>query len=770
MGDRMQGNQVHSDEDEIDIKEVFRTIFEYKYMIVLFVLLFGLGSAYYAYFKDNVYKASVTIEVGVKERGFGSQDILTMAMDQGSKNTDTEMEIIKSRFLAERVAQEVDFSHKYYTTRKFKEIELYKNSPFEVGMNKGYEISFNLLPIDDKHYRLIVEETEDKSGKLWSYDQKLAYEKEIVTKHFHLNVRKTKATSDEAYRFMIIDPADIGHVIQKGVKVAASSKFSDILTISFEDNVALRAQEAANALSEAYIKQSIEKKNQEAKRTLDFVDKQLKLITENLKGSAIKLEEFKKNSNTVNLSAKAENIIRQMSDAEGKLAEISIQEEMLSGLYKQVKSGKGLESITVGGSDMEKTALPTMIQKLQDAIIKKKILREDYTEMYPDVRKLRKTISQLKSVIVSTIKNLTANIKERKALLEKSIAKQQKQLNTLPADERMFGQLQRKFAVNEKIYSYLLEKRSETAIIKASTVSKNRIIDSALMPEDPIKPKRKLIVLVGLILGLIVGIALAFLRAFLDDRIKSEEDITKITQDIPLLGTIPHIKEFSDKVMVFLSPKSAVAESYRNLRTNLQFMTNYSKAHVIAITSTVGGEGKTTNCINLAGIMSMAGKKTIILNLDMRKPTLHEKFDLKNVQGMSSLLSGNVHLASIIQQTAHENLDIISSGPIPPNPSELIQSEFMPLILEKLKEIYDVIILDTPPIGLVTDARTLMHFADTSIYVVRANHSKKVFLKTIVQLAKQKEIKGMGILFNDVTIGKYGYGYGYGYGYYDEDN
>ena len=170
-------------------------------------------------------------------------------------------------------------------------------------------------------------------------------------------------------------------------------------------------------------------------------------------------------------------------------------------------------------------------------------------------------------------------------------------------------------------------------------------------------------------------------------------------------------------------------------------MTNYSKSQVIAVTSTVGSEGKTTNCINLGGIMSMAGKKTIILNLDMRKPTLHEKFDLKNIQGMSTLLSGSVPLANIIQTTTYENLDIISSGPIPPNPSELIQSEFMPMILEKLREIYDVIILDTPPIGLVTDARTLMHFADTSIYVIRANHSKKAFLKVLCSFQNKKRLR-----------------------------
>ncbi|MEA3433433.1 MAG: GNVR domain-containing protein, partial [Campylobacterota bacterium] len=398
----------------------------------------------------------------------------------------------------------------------------------------------------------------------------------------------------------------------------------------------------------------------------------LKFITENLKGSAIKLEEFKKTSNTVNLSAKAEKIIMQMSEYETRLADITIEQEMLNTLYEQVKSGKDLESIAMIGVDKDKSALSGMIKELQDAIIMKKILRENYTEVHSEVSKLSKKITQLKKVIIATIKNLRTSIKERKALIERSIAKKQKLLNKLPADERMYGQLQRKFVVNEKIYSYLLEKRSETAIVKASTVSKNRIIDKALMPGAPIKPKKKMIVLVGLIMGLILGIALAFLREFLDDRIKEEEDVTKLT-DVPMLGLIPHIKEDQDKINVFLSPKSAVAESFRNLRTNLQFMERDKSAQVIAVTSTVGGEGKTTVCINLGGIMSMANKRTVILNLDMRKPTLHEKFGLKNIKGMSTLLSGHTALGEVIQHTEYENLDIITSGPVPPNPSELIQ-------------------------------------------------------------------------------------------------
>ena len=756
--------------DEIDIKEVFRVIYRYKYMIIFLVILFGAASSYHVYFKPNTYQASATVEVGSRGSYGGGQDMIAKATESTSGDIYTEMEIIKSRFLSQLAVKEVNFSHKYYTTRKYKEIELYKESPFEVGMNKGYDISFDFYPVDEKTYRLAVKEAIDENGTVWSYDETSAYGKEVVTEHFHLNIVKTKEAQDPQYRFMIIDPSAMRDYALGGISVMQLSEFSNILEISYADNVALRAKEAVNALAKSYITQSVNKKTKEATRKLAFIDKQLNIITENLKGSAVKLEEFKRTSNTVDLSAKAETIIRHMSEYETKLAEITIQEEMLSSLYKQVKTGRDLESISISGGEMLTASIVPIIAKLQAAVMKKKILRESYTELHPEVRKLRKTIGQLKKVLVSTIKNLNKSMKERKTLLEKSIDREQKLLNKLPADERMFGQLQRKFVVNEKVYSYLLEKRLETEIIKASTVSKNRVIDEALTPGGAIYPKRKKIVWTGLTLGLILGILLAFLRNFLDDRIKEEEDITSVT-DVPMVGMIPSIKNDSDKLKVFLSPKSAVAEAFRNLRTNLQFMSNYKSVHTIAVTSTVGGEGKTTVCINLAGIMSMAGKKTVILNLDMRKPTLHEKFGLPNKQGMSTLLSGSTSLGQVIQQTEYENLDIVTSGPVPPNPSELIQGEVMERVLEKLKEVYDVIILDTPPVGLVVDAKTLMHLVDTSIYVMRAGYSKKGYLQSIKELSSIKEIHGLSILLNDVKQGKdgYGYGYGSGYGYYEED-
>ena len=392
--------------------------------------------------------------------------------------------------------------------------------------------------------------------------------------------------------------------------------------------------------------------------------------------------------------------------------------------------------------------------------------------MYPEVIKINKNIKHMKNTIINIIKNMKKNIKERKILFEKSIASKQKVLDRLPADERIFGHLNRKFTINEKIYSYLLEKHSETAIIRASTVSKNRILDKALLPSPSVKPKRYIIVLVGLFIGLFLGIAFVLIKNLLNDKIKSEDDITK--SNLPMLGSIPKINSEHNQIKVFSSPKSSVAESFRNLRTNLQFMLGSKDVHIISVTSTVGGEGKTTVCTNLGAIMSMAGKKTIILSLDMRKPTLHTKFKLLNRNGMSTVLSENARLSEVIQKTKYENIDIVASGPIPPNPSELIQSKVMENIIEKLKRTYEVIIFDTPPVGLVTDARILMQHSNTTIYVLRAGYSKKSFLNNIKELSKIDNIKGLSVLLNEVKLEdqKYSYGYStsYGNGYYEEDN
>jgi len=764
----MHTNNISIYEDEIDIKDIFRTVFRYKYMIISLVILFALSTAFFAYFKTNIYKSTSTVEVRMENMRGAQQDVLSMAMDGGSMvNPDTEMEIVRSVSLTEKALKNVDMTHHYYATRRYKKVELYKNAPFEVGMLKGYGLMFDLIPVDDKRYRLVVEDVTDQNKNKWSYDKVHSYEEEVVSDHFHLNVMKIKEMQEERYHFTVTDPKVVPYIVHKSVSVAQTTKYSTVLAISYTDTVPLRTQEFTNALAKAYVDRSIDEKNRAAELKLRFIDKQLNRINDTLTGSAIKLEEFKRKSNTVDLSAKATKIITLMSTFETELNAIEIRQKMLDKLYKKIKSGKNIESISLGGM-MAESSLASTIKDLQDAIIKQKAMRQTYTNIYPAVRQLNGTIAKQKKIIISTMKSLSQNITEKQALLKESIKEQQELLNTLPADERMYGELQRKFSVNEKIYSYLLEKQSETAIVKASTVSKNIILDKAPYPGGPIEPERKKMVLIAMIAGLVLGIALAFVRAFLDDRIQSEEDVTH-TIDMPMIGLVPHMKEESGTLKVLEAPKSAIAEAFRNLRTNLQFMVQEEHSHVIAITSTIGGEGKTLIASNLSAIMSIADKKTIVINMDMRKPTLHTRFSVPNKQGMSTLLSGSSTLESVIQKTKYTNLHVITSGPVPPNPSELIQSVFMEKVIGKLREHYDVIILDTPPVGLVTDARTLMNLADTSIYVLRAGYSKKSFINSIKALSKLHEIHGLSILLNDVKMDKSSYAYGYGYGYYEDE-
>jgi len=743
-------------DSEFDIKEIFKIILYYKWTIVLVTVLFAIVSACWVYFKQDIYKATATVQVGLSERGYANGDIIAKAIEPGRLNADTEIAIIKSRFVAKKASETVDKSHHYFTTINYKKIELYKNAPFKVGMNKGYGLHFDFYPIDDHYYRLVLR----SSGFL--FDKKLPYDQEIKNNYFHLNITKVKDAKYHKYSFYIDNP---NKIYTSGISVRQTSKYSTILEISSEDNVPLRAQEFANALAYAYIQQSVEKKTQEATKKLEFIDKQLKYITQNLQASAIKIEDFKRKSKAINLSAKATAVINKLSLNETKLSELSMKEELLAHIYKKIKKGHKLESmITLGLGDSE-ASLDAMVKKLQDAILKKKLLREDYTEMYPEVRKLTKTISQLKHLIIATIKNLQKNILEQKRLLEKEIAKQQKILESLPADERMYSQLKRKFAVNEKIYSYLLEKRSETAIIKASTVSKNRIIDEALLPSTPIKPKRKQVILIGLFIGLIVGVIIAFVRNYYNNTIKDENDITSLSK-VPVVGVIPSLK--TSLLDIVKKPKSLSAEAFRSIRTNLQFMSRYKGSQIIAVTSTVSSEGKSTIVANLSLIMSINNKKIIILNLDMRKPTLHTYFGISNQYGMSTLLSGNISLKEAIQKTPYQNIDLITAGPIPPNPSELIQSPYMQKILHKLKEEYDVIILDTPPIGLVTDAQNILHMVDICLYVFRGDYSKKEFVKSLNELASIDDICSLGVILNDIKLDKNHYGYGYGY--YEEEH
>ena len=777
MNNNQTVNQIQN--DEIDLKEVFKTIFRYKYSIIFITLLFMIGSAVFAYIKPNVYSASSTIELMEDNKKSGDPaDFMLQAFDGGGANVDNEIEVIKSRFLAQKAFSYLNLKTRYFTTKNFRRTELYKDSPFVVTSSfiddLAYGKKFILTPIDKESFNLTIEPISPynirgllKTAGILPMEpaDKIVYNKthkygEIINEEFFtLNVKKVHALTNAKYSFSFMSNIELYEFFKENISVSQISKKATILKLSFEDSSSLRAKEILNAVHDAYVDQEISQKTKEANLTLTFIDRQLDSINARLKKSETKLEDFKEKNQVVGLGEQAIQTTEQLSEYEARLEEIQTELNILSNLNQYIKTNQDLTGLTIGSVNFADPALGALVTSLQEEANNRSSLLVDFTELHPDVVKANQNISRLKRSIKGALKNNIRQLSQRKASFKKVIAKFNKSIASLPKQEKELSRLTRHFGIDEKIYSFLLEKKAETAILQSSTISNSRLLDSAIEMEKPIKPKRTLIVLVGIILGMIIGLALAFLREFMNNTVKNSDEVEKLSS-IPIYGIIPTNKNKKTAKLV--------DEAYRAIRTNLQFLPNHDTSNIISITSSVSGEGKTTIASNLAKILGQANKKVIVLDLDLRKSSVHLEFDIPNNIGISNYLTDQNTLDEVIVNIENTNVDVITTGTLPPNPSELILTDKMKDLVSILKEIYDYVIFDTPPVGLVTDALILMNYADIALLVARASYTRKEFIKNLDRLAQEHSQHTFGMILNGVEIGeKYGYGYGsnYGYGY-----
>lgn len=770
-----------NEEDEIDLKQLIWRLRERKTTIlfVLFVTLI-LGGMY-TYFATPVYETNTVLRI--KEEPKNSKaDMLQMAME-GMSNTeiDTEIGILQSKSLLEVALEKVPYNIRYYEKSNFRNREIYKDVPFYVEdfeiLDKKFSGKlFQIKPIDNDRFNLTIKPSLLQrigmvEGAVCNGEYK--YGQKIKNKAFTLTIVKKSNFGDKNYSFKLSDSRSvIENIILPNLQVVQTGgKTSSLVQISYQDSIPERAEQFTNALADAYIQQSIDFNTEEASKTLGFIDNQLSEVKKNLEASAISVENFKQTHNTMDISAETKTSIEKLSVYDQQLAQIEIEADQAKRVSELLKKGD-FSALSIAPLQLSDQLVNSLMFSLSEAERKKKALMVEYTERHPEVVQQTLQIERLKKEILSNLTSLQQGINERKQSIQKVINRDEAYFKKLPETERQYVERARTFEINEKIYSYLLEKQSEASIAKASTVSSNRIVDRALVPLEPIKPKKLLIFIISGFVGLVLGILAALARDFFDDTIKNMEEVTKET-DIPVIGTIPFIKEAIDsRHLVLENPKSVYAESFRAMRTNLQFMATYANHKVIMVTSTLPGEGKTTTASNLGTILALSDKKVVIINLDLRLPTLHQVFGLGNEKGMSNYLSGHAEIGDIVQKTTIENLDIISSGAVPPNPSELIMSERMKEALAELRTMYDYVILDTPPIGLVTDGLILANEADITLFVLRVNKAKRGFAARFDRTARAHDIKHTGIILSAVPAtkgsgyGGYGYGgYGYGYGY-----
>jgi capsular exopolysaccharide synthesis family protein len=418
--------------------------------------------------------------------------------------------------------------------------------------------------------------------------------------------------------------------------------------------------------------------------------------------------------------------------------------------------------------------LVELISKFQELQAKRKSLSYGVKSATPAVKIIDQQIADTRASLIENIKSIRQNVLSANQTLASQLGDYEGKIKQVPEIERDLLAIQRKFEVNQNIYIYLLQKKAETSIAKAAAISDNKVLDESSLAEEPVEPNKKAILLLAFFASIFLPLILLFLRKYFKTTVSNREEISRLTE-IPVLGVVGHVNK-TDNLIVQHRPKSRIAEAFRSIRTNLQFFGSRSGNKIILITSSVGGEGKSFVTINLASVFAMQNYKVVIVGVDLRKPKLYQDFNLGNENGVSSYLIGRTDLQSVIRPTGIPNLDLISSGPIPPNPSELISKKEMGQMFEELSRYYDYILVDTPPLGIVSDAFQLMNFSHINVYVVRENYSRKDYITTLNSMFEEGKFKNLCILLNDSSFrNSYGYsygspnGYGNGNGYYDDE-
>lgn len=775
---------------QINLKFIFNKYFLRHWYLYVYTLTLALITAYfYNWYSTPIYYTSCTVLIKDDKQKYNGNDLLTQLNTFNTEGgIENEIGLIRSRHLISKALQDLQFDKSYYLKGDIKTSELYRVSPIRLDADTLYPISLstplNIEIVDDKKYKLTYNHA---TGNHIGYH---LFGKPVQTRIGNFTLNKTELFNDTAFRNPAFDKRNMmirfqsldnmTDNFQTGLKVDKVSKLASILQISMQGAVPEKTQDFLNTLCEVYIQKGIEVKNEYAVNTLRFIDEQLQLITEDIDVNEAHVEDFRVKRGITDLSVEATSFLEAVKNFDSKISELQVQLSFLDYLERYMTQGKEITgNISPASILVNDPLLQNLVLKINDLENKRKSQLSLAKAENPIVIGLNIEIQNTRAALLENIKSLRNGLR---ASLNEAMAQKgqvQGRLRLLPGAQRELQSLMRGSNIKETLYSYLLQKRAETAILLASTTADNRVVDAARTFPKPLKPVKSLSYSIAIILGLIIPGIIIYVRDLFNDKISDRYELERLTS-IPLLGMIG-LSASKSSLVVTEKPNSHISEAFRSIRTNLQYFNPNKKQHTIMVTSSISSEGKSFCSVNLAVMLAMSGRKTILVGCDLRKPKITVGFEMMSDIGLSNYLIGNATEKDVIQNSkAIPDLDIILSGPKPPNPSELIISPRMDQLFEYLKAHYDNIILDTPPIGLITDAMVLSKYTDINIYVVRQSVTRRHHLNFINKLYTDGKIQNLCLILNAMKAGNrsygygyeyaYGYGYGYGYGYYEEDN
>lgn len=722
--------------------------------LVAFMTIF-IGVAFYTLMKTPVYEATATLYV--KEDNNRSNKLGELALQTGGNPIEAEIEIVKSRTIAEKVVRHLHLDWSVMSESESTVCRLLAFSSTDA--KPSYQLHLN----DNANYTL----TDEKGAQL----AKGVVGQLLQTATVSMLVGEFKGKPGDVCMIKALQFNRAVSALRGATKVSQMGNATNIIRITHQDTNPRRAGEVANALVQAYLDQTVAFKSEEASRTVGFVEDQLKNVRTELDSSESNLQGYKSASGVVMLDSEAEELIKKVSEVEKERAAVSLQKRQVEFALAALKEAARKQTIYSPG--FTEPVVASMAAKLTELEMQKRSLLAENTEQHPQVKALQGQIDELQNKIRATYETTLRNLTKQESDISKRLADYETSLRKLPAAERELARFTRVTKVNANIYTFLLQKQEEARIAQASTISNIKIVDPAITPEIPVKPNKRKNILLGLLVGLMLGVGLAFFHDYMDDTIKDDEDARKILR-WPLLAIIPQIEttatdgSHTDANLVsYQQPKSVAAEAFRSLRTGLHFASVRKQQKVIMFTSTFPGEGKTTISANFAETLAQNGSKVLLIGGDLRRPTLHKIFSFPNVPGLTELIAGDCELNNIVHHANMNNLDVLSAGTNPPNPAELLGSERMIKLLSFLKNSYDYIIIDAPPVLAVSDTSIMVSLCDALVVVMETGRVPQRAIRRVQEILAGVDAPIVGMIMNDKTgkaerYGSYGSYYGYG--------
>jgi tyrosine-protein kinase Etk/Wzc len=784
----LTGNNDITENDSVDIKRYLSLFISnwYWFAISLFIavtMAYGINR-----YSEKIYTVSSTLLIMDDQMGSVNGSVASVIpggdIFRSRQNLFNEIGILKSFSLNDTVMKKLEDFHVVYIgvgRRSIVESQMYKTCPFKVTYNslniqaKGVKVGIEILT--DSTYMLELDGDRNFNEKMNIGDRFTKFGFDFSIGQRYPGVRIYSRNGSNKYYFYFTDPESLANQYRGLLSVSPISKDASIVTLSVSGTDPVQQTDYLNKLMDVYINYGLAYKTKTAEQTINFIDEQIKIISDSLFKAEKNMEKFRLENRFIDLSSKGILVQNKLERIENEKTAYELQLQYYNYLSAYIDRRDTVTIVSPSVMGITDNLLLARINELT-AIQKEKEkmgFNLEGNQLAPQF--MDKQAEENRNAIKENIKNNIANLNLLIEESDRKISAVDTSLNKLPSLERQLIQIQRKFDLNNTVYTYLLEKRAESGIARASNIPDNRIIDSASAYSSAlIKPQTKRNYIIAFILALAFPIAVIALIDFFNDRVMDKKDVERKTK-VPVVGYISHSAS-RNEIAVLEKPGSSLAESFRSVRTAMKYYVKENEVGVIAVSSTISSEGKTFVSINLATITAMLGKKVLLIGLDLRKPRINKVFELSDSVGMSTYLSGSCEYEKIIKKTHIDNLFYVPSGPIPPNPAELIETEYMKMFMERAKKEFDFIIIDTPPVAIVTDTLLIAPYVDVNLFIVRQRYTSRNTLDMIDQLSKKGELKNIAIVINDISLSGYygygmrygythGYGYSYGYNYYN---